>query len=230
MPDEVKNFKSIKISEIKPKKMWIPIPNSNGGHRRVPASEIKPGKDHQSSVKIWLYEEFLSQEECEALIKVHENHLAELLKQKPIICFDSVETLRKNLNELKKESIAENITPLDFTQGTMCINQTFSRQLEKWGLKWSYSTAFYPGESKFATIFGKRIEEATQLNETHGGKFQITSYPFQVGYKEHTDCVIDSEEQRDRYATFLVYLNDLGADGGGQTVFPELGNFRILTI
>jgi len=182
LPDEVKNFKSKKISEIKPKKMWIPIPNSNGGHRRVPASEIKPGKEHSSSVKIWLYEEFLSPEECDSLIRAHETHLAETLKQKPIICFDSIETLRKNLNELKRENLAAKVTPLDFTQDTMCLNQTFSRQLEKWGLKWSYSTAFYPGESKFATIFGKRIEEATQLNETHGGKFQITSYPFQVSY------------------------------------------------
>jgi hypothetical protein len=223
VPNEVKNFKTKKISEIKPKKMWIPIPNSNGGHRRVPASEIKPGKEHHSSVKIWLYEEFLSQEECDNLIKVHEHHLKEILKQKPIICFDSVNTLRMNLKELNREKIADLVTPLDFTPGTMCINQTFSRQLEKWGLKWSFSTAFYPGESKFATVFSKRIEEATQLNETHGGKFQITSYPFQVGYKQHTDCLLDSDEKRDRYATFLVYLNDMGADGGGQTLFPELG-------
>jgi prolyl 4-hydroxylase len=61
------------------------------------------------------------------------------------------------------------------------------------------------------------------LNETHGGKFQITSYPSEVGYKDHTDCMVDSNEERDRYATFLVYLNDLGADGGGETLFPELG-------
>ena len=147
-----------------------------------------------------------------------------MLKQKPIICFDSIATLRKNLIEIKREKVAELVTPLDFTQGTTCINQTFSRQLEKWGLKWSFSTAFYPGESKFSTIFGKRIEEATMLNETHGGKFQITSYPFEVGYKDHTDCVVDNKDERDRYATFLVYLNDLGADGGGETVFPELGN------
>jgi hypothetical protein len=63
LPDEVKNFKSIKISKMKPKKMWIPIPNSNGGHRRCPAIEVKSGKDHGSSVKVWLYEEFLSDDE-----------------------------------------------------------------------------------------------------------------------------------------------------------------------
>lgn len=128
-------------------------------------------------------------------------------------------TLKKNLIDLNREKIAELVTPLDFTEGTMCLNQTFSRQLEKWGLKWSHSTAFYPGESKFSKIFGKRIEEATMLNETHGGKFQITSYPNEVGYKDHTDCVLESDDKRDRYATFLVYLNDLGADGGGETIF-----------
>lgn len=41
VPDEVRNFPSTKIAQIKTKKMWIPIPGSNGGHRRVPASKIK---------------------------------------------------------------------------------------------------------------------------------------------------------------------------------------------
>jgi len=36
---------------IKTKKLWIPIPNSNGGHRRVPPVAIRPGKEHSSSIK-----------------------------------------------------------------------------------------------------------------------------------------------------------------------------------
>ena len=51
VPDEVKQFQSSKISAMKPKKMWIPIPNSNGGHRRVPAIEIKH-KDEQDSSRV----------------------------------------------------------------------------------------------------------------------------------------------------------------------------------
>lgn len=222
VPDEIKNFQSIRISELKPKKMWIPIPGSNGGHRRVPQVEIKPGREHKSSVKVWLYEEFLSEEECDQLVKAHESHVTELKKQKPIVCFDSVSTLRRHLVDLKKEKISQEVTPNVFTEGTMCLNETFSRSLEKWGLKWSISTSFYLGESKFSKIYSRRIEEATQLNETHGGKFQITSYPFGIGYRAHHDCLLDSDEQRDRYATFLVYLNDLGADGGGETNFTEI--------
>jgi hypothetical protein len=41
IPDEVKNFKSTRINTIKTKKLWIPIPNSNGGHRRVPPVSIR---------------------------------------------------------------------------------------------------------------------------------------------------------------------------------------------
>ena len=68
IPDEVKNFQSTTISKyiftstltsflyifsdtIKTKKLWIPIPNSNGGHRRVPPVSIRAGKEHNSSVK-----------------------------------------------------------------------------------------------------------------------------------------------------------------------------------
>lgn len=241
------NFKGKKISRVKPKKMWIPIPNryskephlklcspyfynlmikptfSNGGHRRCPAIEVKPDKEHASSVKIWLYEEFLSTEECENLIKVHETHVQVMRKQKPIICFNSLDTLRRNLVDLNRLELSQTVTNSVFTEGTFCLNQTFSRQLEKWGLRWSYSTAFYPGESKFSRVFGKRIEEATQLEETHGGKFQVTSYASGVGYKSHMDCVLESDGRPDRYATFLVYLNDMGADNGGETLFTELG-------
>ena len=42
---------------------------------------------------------------------------------------------------------------------------------------WSYSTAFYPGESRFSDIFAARVEQAMGLTPINGGKFQITSYP-----------------------------------------------------
>jgi len=68
-----------------------------------------------------------------------------------------------------------------FSTGTTCINATFSSMLKQWGLKWSYSTAFYPGESSFSTLLSQRIEEGTALQSSHGGKFQITSTEKGVG-------------------------------------------------
>ncbi|CAF0832575.1 unnamed protein product [Rotaria sp. Silwood1] len=218
IPDEVKNFKSSRINMIKTKKLWIPIPNSNGGHRRVPPISIRAGKEHNSSIKHWLFEEFLSHDECINLIKVHKEHVKKMKEIDPIICFDSIQTLRKHLKDLKPLN-EFHVTPNDFTKGTTCINATFSSMLKQWGLKWSYSTAFYLGESAFSTTLSQRIEDGTALQSSHGGKFQITSTEKGVGYKAHHDCTVNGLKQ-DRYATFLAYLNTVMK--GGETEFPEL--------
>ena len=42
-----------------------------------------------------------------------------------------------------------------------------------------------------------------------------------AGYKNHTDCVVEYNDKRDRFATILVYLRDV--DEGGETKFPQLG-------
>ncbi|CAF0823629.1 unnamed protein product [Adineta ricciae] len=218
IPDAVKNFKSVTINMIKTKKLWIPIPNSNGGHRRVPPIAIRAGKEHNSSVKHWLFEEFLSHDECINLIKVHKEHVKEMKKIDPIICFDSIQTLRKHLKDLRPDTEIR-VTPNDFTKGTTCMNETFSSMLKQWGLKWSYSTAFYHGESAFSKLLSARIEEGTALQQSHGGKFQITSTDKGIGYKAHHDCTLNGLKQ-DRYATFLAYLNTVME--GGETEFPEL--------
>ena len=41
-----------------------------------------------------------------------------------------------------------------------------------------------------------------------------------TGYKTHTDCMEDSDEKRDRFATILVYLQDV--EDGGETKFPGM--------
>ena len=73
--------------------------------------------------------------------------------------------------------------------GTMCVNESFSSDLQTW-LKsnWSYSTAFYPGESPFSHTFTDRIHSATGLKPEHGGKFQLTSYPTGIGSIESLHC------------------------------------------
>lgn len=212
IPKEIRDFKPTYLKELTPKKVFI-------DGRRIPPMELLPQKPNNSSVKVWLFEEFLSEEECDGLRRVHDKHVQEQSKEDPILCFDSIGTLRKHLKSVKKHV---QVTPNDFTTGTTCVNASFSRQLKQW-LKgnWSYSTAFYPGESRFASIFEQRVKQAMGLKPENGGKFQITSYPQGIGYKAHTDCTENSNDKRDRMATVLVYLDTVSE--GGETEFTELG-------
>ncbi|WAQ94696.1 hypothetical protein MAR_007167 [Mya arenaria] len=136
VPEEVKNFKATYQKEIAPKKIF-----ADG--RRIPAMELLPQKPNNSSVKVWLYEEFLSEEECDGLMRVHNKHITEQTADDPLLCFDSISTLRKHL---KHHGIRTPVSPRDFTEGTTCVNASFSSQLKDWFKgNWSYSTAFYPG-------------------------------------------------------------------------------------
>ncbi|CAL1538796.1 unnamed protein product [Lymnaea stagnalis] len=209
--DEIQNFQSTFHTTFTPKKIF-------DGGRRIPPVELLAQKPTNSSVKVFLFDDFLSAEECAGLMRAHDSHVKALNKT-PILCFDSVETLRSHLKDVKKNI---RVTPNDFTPGTKCVNTSFSLQLTAW-LKgnWSYSTAFYPGESVFSKVAADRIQKAMGLDPKSGGKFQITSYPIGKAYKEHTDCLLDGKDSRDRVVSVLMYLNDV--DDGGETRFPELG-------
>lgn len=56
--------------------------------------------------------------------------------------------------------------------GTNCLNGTMSSFVGK-NLPWSYSTSFYPGESKFSSEFDKRVSDFTGMDARNGGKFQV---------------------------------------------------------
>ena len=47
-------------------------------------------------------------------MKAHNRHVTDLTKTDPIICFDSIQTLRKHL---KAARIKKKVSPLDFTYG-----------------------------------------------------------------------------------------------------------------
>ncbi|XP_069111252.1 uncharacterized protein [Argopecten irradians] len=212
LPKEVRDFKPTFQKTMTPKKIF-----ADG--RRLPPMELLPQKPNNSSVRVFLYNEFLSDAECDGLMKVHDRHVAESNKNDPFVCFDSINTLREHL---KANGIKVKVTPQDFMPKTLCMNATFSSQLKSWfHSNWSYSTAFYPGESRFSKVFEYRVKEATGLLPENGGKFQITSYPLGIGYKTHTDCTENTNDLRDRMGTILVYLQDV--EEGGETMFPELG-------
>ncbi|XP_033639771.1 uncharacterized protein LOC117300159 [Asterias rubens] len=169
-----------------------------------------------ANIRVYQFEHFLSDYECDGLVGAHRNHVTQH-SDEPIMCFDSIDTLQRHL---KKSHLNIKVTSQDFTEGTSCVNASFSQALQPM-LGWSYSTAFYPGETRFTTVFDDRVYRATGLKPSHGGKYQITSYENGIGYKSHTDCTIGNLDLRDRMGTILVYLQDV--EEGGQTEFPELG-------
>jgi hypothetical protein len=184
----------------------------DGRHLRVQEMKVTNEKSH---ARVFIIENFLSQKEMVSLIRAHELHSSDPSIPFPLFCFDDVATLQSHLNDAKITYVA---SESDFSPGTYCLNATFSRRLKS-ALKWSVSTAFYPGESKFSLIMAERISKATGLKPENGGKFQLTSYDEGVGYKTHTDCA-ENDEKRDRFGTILVYLQDV--KDGGETRFPEL--------
>lgn len=66
-----------------------------------------------------MFEEFLSEEECDGLMRVHNKHVQEQSKEDPILCFDSIATLRKHLKSAKRRL---KVTPNVFTPGIISVS------------------------------------------------------------------------------------------------------------
>ncbi|XP_038044858.1 uncharacterized protein LOC119719459 [Patiria miniata] len=207
-----KEFQETILKQLKPRDITV-------DGRLVKVQELIGSKKRpeKASIRVYQFEHFLSDQECDGLMRAHLRHVS-VHSEDPIICFDSVDTLRRHLRNTQFKNMK--ITSEDFTEGTTCVNASFSKDLKSI-LGWSTSTAFYPGETKFTSIFDERVYRATELKPSNGGKYQITSYRNGIGYKTHTDCTIGNRDLRDRMGTILVYLQDV--EEGGQTEFPELG-------
>lgn len=145
-------------------------------NRQIKFKELKHG-NKKSNVRVYIADNFLSQRECDGLTAAHFSHITETSKRSPIVCFAGVQTMNKHLNEV---GIKYTASVSDFTPGTLCLNESFSRSLAQ-KFSYSYSTAFYRGDSKFSYTFEEQIEKMTGLSKLHGGKFQITSYQTGVG-------------------------------------------------
>ncbi|XP_022099919.1 uncharacterized protein LOC110984238 isoform X2 [Acanthaster planci] len=215
-PNHMKEFQETILKQLQPKDITV-----SGRPVRVRELTGNKGRPGAASIRVYLFENFLSDYECDGLMSAHHRHVSEY-SQDPIICFDSVDTLQRHLLNTKFHKVK--VTSQDFTEGTTCVNSTFSKDLKSI-LGWSFSTAFYPGETKFTSVFDDRVYKATGLKPSNGGKYQITSYGKGIGYKTHTDCTIGNRDLRDRMGTILVYLQDVLE--GGQTEFPEFRRFTV---
>ena len=169
-PKELKDFQPTIQRTLKMKSVQV-------YSKELKIQELKHG-NKKSSVKAYIIDGFLSDYECDGLATVHRQHVHELeTKSGPIMCFASIGTLRKYFKEV---GLKMRLTNKDFTAGTTCLNETLSNKVKRY-FKWSFSTAFYPGENKFSTLYAEQIEKVSGLKKENGGKFQITSYPQNVG-------------------------------------------------
>ena len=184
LPPEAANFKASSHRKLTPKSISIE-------KKKITFQRLKHNNT-KSHVNVYIAENFLSDVECDGLSAAHSHHVLNANKKSPILCFDSVKTLNKHFHDIGYKYKA---TPMDFTEKTTCLNVSLSQELRA-RIKWSYSTAFYPGESKFSYIFETRIKEATGLPPSHGGKFQVTSYPQGIG---------KSSVNMNLYAEFLTH-------------------------
>ena len=144
--------------------------------RNIQFVEIKH-EHKESSVRVYIADNFLTERECDGLTAAHLSHVREASKKQPLVCFEGVQTMNKYLKDINFRYTG---SKSDFTPGTLCVNESFSKSLSK-RLHYSLSTAFYRGDSKFSEIFEEQVEKATGLSKVHGGKFQITSYNANVG-------------------------------------------------
>lgn len=62
-----------------------------------------------------MFEEFLSDAECDGLKRAHEKYVDMWSKKDPILCFNGIQKLREHLIHAGKGHI--NVSPLDFTEG-----------------------------------------------------------------------------------------------------------------
>ena len=131
----------------------------------------------KDSTKIYQVDNFLTKEECDALSVAHLKYVKKSNDVGPLFCFYGLTNFQKYLVEA---GYKHKVSLSDFVKGTSCINETFSDLLKR-NFEWSFSTAFYSGESKFSLIYEKRLEQISGLTASHGGKFQITSYPESIG-------------------------------------------------
>jgi hypothetical protein len=96
------------------------------------------------------------------------------------------------------------------------------------------SESGFDTHGKTATKVKKRCFSALgfdQYLESHGDGLQILRYNVTTAYNSHLDWIADNAQLEhdyqsagtggNRFATILLYMTDIGAEDGGETVFPK---------
>jgi prolyl 4-hydroxylase len=117
-------------------------------------------------------------------------------------------------------------------RSTVMNEQTGSRDVHP--ARTSTGAHFDPGELAIAPTIEARIAELIRAPANYGEVLQVLNYQVGERYLPHYDYfppeMPGSKEHLkyggQRVATLLLYLNDVEA--GGETVFPLVGNMRVL--
>lgn len=136
--------------------------------------------------KIYEFDNFLSKEDCEALIA----YARDKVKDSMVVCANGVD----------------------------CPNPA----------RTSRNTFVSDDDHPVSRKISARVEEAIGISQKHFEDLQVVHYTKDQHYKEHfdacngnhlKDCDGDVKTAGQRYATFIIYLNDDFA--GGETCFPR---------
>ena len=158
---------------------------------------------------LFVIDNFLSDDECDELIRLHDDIVRNRSTSPPLVCL-------QNDRFVEKSTIASHLI-----DGTCCLRPALSDYVSA-HLNWSHSTSVCRHENELVDRIEMRIERATGLGHRHARDTQLLSYAKGVSYNDHTDCFYRHHvTDNDKTATFLTYLNDDGLDGG-DTVFSRL--------
>jgi prolyl 4-hydroxylase len=93
-------------------------------------------------------------------------------------------------------------------------------------LKWRTSTSalMYPSDGDPVVLaVTEKVAAHCRLPPSHVEVLQLVRYEKGQQYTPHRDYFEPDFKGQNRIFTILIYLNDLGPDDGGRTIFPELG-------
>ena len=66
--------------------------------------------------RVFIMDHFISQRECDGLIKAHDSHVTQHNKHQPIVCFSDAQTMRRYLRQAGM-NWSEHVDEKDFLQG-----------------------------------------------------------------------------------------------------------------